>query len=104
MFNEKHEQLLPALADSYVPVPRPVCADEPVSLCPVCHDEYVHPVVVRVVPARRSPGLAPAGLPQTATLSPESVALYNCCCSPQQRSSRAGATPGTPVINRPLAL
>ncbi len=56
MFNEKHEQLLRALAASYIPVAKPACGGEPVLLCPACQYENVYPVAVHVVPAGRSPG------------------------------------------------
>lgn len=73
MFSETHEKMLRALADSYIPVARSVGADKPALLCPVCHDEYVHPVAVCVVPAGRSSGaltVTAAGLRLDPTVAP----------------------------------
>jgi len=73
MFNEKLEQLLRALAASYIPVAASICADKAMLLCPVCHHENVHPIAVRVVPAGRAPWellVTSAGLRLDPTIAP----------------------------------
>jgi len=56
VFYEKHEQFMRALAASYIPMTALACANQPTLLCPACHDPYVHPVGVTVLPAGKTPG------------------------------------------------
>ncbi len=57
MLPETTDAVLRALAASYIPLAADICGDAPRLLCPICHDDYVHPTAVRILPPGRAPGL-----------------------------------------------
>lgn len=57
MLPETTDAVLRTLAASYIPLAADPGGDAPRLLCPICHDDYVHPTAARILPPGHTPGL-----------------------------------------------